>query len=165
MAELARALGPTAGVVSSPLRRALATAQGLGRGPVAVDQRWVEIDYGELEGRPLADVPGDLWRRWRADPTYRPSGGESLAEVGERVRAACEELFGTPDAGARDQKGDVVVVSHVSPIKAAVAWSLGVSDAAVWRLFLSTGSVTRIGFSGGTPILHSYNERPVASTR
>ena len=36
--------------------------------------------------------------------------------LGERVRAACNEL------GSASGEHNVVVVSHVSPIKAAVAW-------------------------------------------
>ncbi|MHB8219483.1 MAG: histidine phosphatase family protein [Acidimicrobiales bacterium] len=161
-AALAPDLGPVGRLVSSPLRRALDTAAALRIGglPVEVDDRWVEVDYGEHEGRPLGDVPADVWRRWRSDPGYRPAGGESLEEVGERVRTACEELFAAPGAGARADDGDVVVVSHVSPIKAAVAWALGTGDGLDWRLRLSTGSVTRIGWGADAPVLHCFNWVP-----
>ena len=57
--------------------------------------------------------------------------------------------------------GDVVVVSHVSPIKAAVAWALGTVDL-YWRLHLRTASVTRIGWNRDAPILHGFNEVAVA---
>jgi broad specificity phosphatase PhoE len=50
------------------------------------------------------------------------------------------------------------VVSHVSPVKAAVAWALGASETVVWRMFLSTASVTRIAWGAGSPVLRSYNE-------
>jgi broad specificity phosphatase PhoE len=122
-----------------------------------VDARWIEVDYGELEGRALGDVPSDLWTRGRADPAFRPPGGESLAEVGVRVREACEDLFARAGEGARGD-GDVVVVSHVSPIKAAVAWALGAGDQVAWRLYLATASVTRIGWRDDGPVLHRYNE-------
>ena len=145
-------------LISSPLARARDTAQALGTGlPVEVDERWIEVDYGELEGTPLRDVPAELWARWRADPTFSPPGGESLAAVAERVRSACDELFARPDEGARGDD-DVVVVSHVSPIKAAVAWALGAGDAVVWRLYLATASITRIGWGSDGPVLHRYNE-------
>ncbi|MGH9207720.1 MAG: histidine phosphatase family protein, partial [Acidimicrobiales bacterium] len=50
-------------VVSSPLLRARETAEALALDvPVEVDERWVEIDYGELEGLPLGDVPSEVWR-------------------------------------------------------------------------------------------------------
>ena len=47
---------PAARVVSSPLRRTRETAEAFGR-PVEIDERWIELDYGELDGTPLRDVP------------------------------------------------------------------------------------------------------------
>ncbi len=147
--------------VSSPLRRALDTAAELDLGrPVMVDERWVEVDYGVLEGRPVGEVPADVWHRWRTDTGFRPEGGESLAEVSARVGEACAELFAEPGEGARSESGDVVVVSHVSPIKAAVAWALGARGPVAARMHLSTGSVTRIRWGGAGPVLVTYNEVP-----
>ena len=163
-AALSSALGLVNRLVSSPLRRARDTAAALELDvPVEVDERWIEVDYGELEGRALKAVPPELWTRWRADPMFRPPGGESLAEVGVRVRGACDQLFARAGEGAR-AVGDVVVVSHVSPIKAAVAWALGTGDEVVWRLYLSTASITRIGWRNDGPVLHRYNET-VSSAR
>jgi broad specificity phosphatase PhoE len=156
-ASLRGSFGPVSRLVSSPLRRAFDTAGALGLdAPVEVDERWVEVDYGELEGRSLGDVPAELWSRWRADPNFRPAGGESLADVGVRVRGACDELFARAGEGARGD-ADVVVVSHVSPIKAAVAWALGAEDRVVWRLYLATASITRIGWRNDSAVLHTYN--------
>ncbi len=165
-AALAELLGPVARLVSSPLSRARDTALALGLGlPVEIDDRWIEVDYGEHEGRQLTDVPADVWTRWRSDPTFRPEGGETLAEVGQRVAAACEELFETDGAGARDRDAEVVVVSHVSPIKAAVAWAVGAGASLDFRLHLSTGSLTRIGWGTTGPVLHTYNAQPVPPVR
>jgi broad specificity phosphatase PhoE len=154
---IGRMLRPVGRLVSSPLGRALDTASALGLDiPVEVDERWIEVDYGEYDGEPLGAVPAEVWRRWRSDPGFRPPGGETLEEMGGRVRAACAELFGDDDSGAR-QDSDVVVVSHVSPIKAAVAWALGRDDALAWRLYLATASITVIGWGAGGPVLHRYN--------
>jgi broad specificity phosphatase PhoE len=149
---LARSMGEVARVVSSPLERARETAAALGR-PVDVDERWVEIDYGEYDGLPYGDVPDEVWQRWRSDPAWTPPGGESLAAVGRRVRAACEDL------AAEAEGADVVVVSHVSPIKAAVAWALGVGDEVAWRMFLDVASVSRITVGPRGATLRSYNDR------
>ena len=64
--------------------------------------------------------------------------------------------------GARRIDGgeaDVVVVSHVSPIKAAVAWCLGAADETAWRMFLDVAAVSRLSVGPRGPSLHSYNER------
>jgi broad specificity phosphatase PhoE len=148
-------------VISSPLERARDTAAALDLGlPIEIDDRWVELDYGEFDGQPLSSVPAEVWKRWRSDPNYRPPGGETLAEAGVRVRSACEELFaGAESAEAR--AGDVVVVSHVSPIKAAVCWAMGLGDEGAWRLYLATASITRIAWgAGATPVLQRFNETP-----
>ena len=151
--RIAAALGSldVAAVVSSPLRRARETAEALGL-PVEIDDRWIELDYGDFEGRPINEVPADEWERWRADLEFAPPAGESLAALGRRVRAACDDLAQT----ARER--DVVVFTHVSPIKAALAWALGVSDAVSWRSYVAVASITRIGFGGAGPSLRSFNE-------
>ena len=139
-------------VVSSPLLRARQTAAAFGL-PVEVDERWIELDYGVYDGRAPSDMPDDMWAAWRADPAWAPEGGESLVSVGRRVRHACEELSTSvpPDA-------DVVIVSHVSPIKAAVAWALGVGVETSWRLFLSPGSITVIGWGELGASLRTFND-------
>jgi broad specificity phosphatase PhoE len=150
-ATLAARIPADARVVASPLRRARETAAAFGR-PVEVDERWIELDYGEFDGKPIADVPRELWTAWRADPHFVPAGGESLAMLGTRVRAACDALLDD----ARD--GDVVVVSHVSPIKAAIAWALGTGDEITWRLFVQLASITRVAIGPWGPSLHAFNE-------
>jgi broad specificity phosphatase PhoE len=155
---------PVRSLRSSPLMRARDTADLLGLGLVPeIDDRWIEVDYGEFEAQPLSGLPAEVWQRWRTDPEFRPAGGETLAEVDQRIAAACDELFATKGSGARASDGDVVVVSHVTPIKAAVAWALGASAGLSWRLHLQTASVTRIGWGNGAPVLESFNE--VASDR
>ncbi|GAA2556505.1 histidine phosphatase family protein [Pseudonocardia hydrocarbonoxydans] len=149
--ELAAALPRPSRVVSSPLRRARETAAALAPDAVEVDERWIEMDYGDLDGAVPADVDAGTWRRWRTDPDFVPAGGESLAAVGVRVREACHELA---DDAAR---GDVVVVSHVSPIKAAVAWALGVDDTTAWRMFLADAGVCRIDTGGPVPRLLTFS--------
>jgi broad specificity phosphatase PhoE len=147
-------------VISSSLQRAQRTAEALGTGlPVEIDDRWIEVDYGEFDGRPLGSVPDEVWTRWRSDPDFRPPGGETLSEAGVRVRAACEELFAADGEGARGP-GVVVVVSHVSPIKAATCWALGLGDEGAWRLYLATASLTRITWGASGPVLARFNETP-----
>jgi len=145
----------------SPLLRTTQTARLLGvEAPTAIDERAIELDYGTLDGERLVDVDPVLWGRWLTEPTFAPEGGESLADLGRRMEGLVEELFAVRGEGARSREGDVVVVSHVSPIKAAVAWALGADELVAWRLRLSTGSVTRIDLGPHGPQLVSFNEVP-----
>jgi broad specificity phosphatase PhoE len=142
-------------VIASPLRRAIDTGTAIAlehRLAVETDERLVELDYGAWDQRGLRDIPPETWAAWRADPTFAPPGGESLLHVTARVADFCDEHLG-------DEL--VVAVSHVSPIKAAVCWALGVDQNATWRMFLDLGSVSRIARrDGAAPHLVSYNEVP-----
>ena len=149
---------PLAAIYTSPLLRARQTAAAFGR-PVEVDQRWIEMDYGELDGTPVTDVAADVWERWRADASFVPAGGESLAAVGRRVREACAELL------EEARVADVVVVTHVSPIKAAVAWALGSGDEVAWRMFVEDASVARIAVGPAGPLLMGFNQSPLDRER
>lgn len=148
---LGAAIGSVDRVLTSPLTRTRQTAAQLGA-PVEVDERWIELDYGDLDGTPTRDVAPDLWQRWRSDVDFAPPGGESFRQLGERVRAACDDLV--EEAMARD----VVVVTHVSPIKAAIAWALDTPVDVVWRLYVAPASISRIAITPSGAVLHSFNE-------
>jgi probable phosphoglycerate mutase len=138
-------------VISSPLKRAVETATAFGK-PIEIDDRWLEISYGEYEGVPYSDVPSEVWQRWRNDFGFVPAGGESLAALDVRVREACEDLT------ERASRGNVVVVSHVSPMKSAVAWALDVDIGISWNCHLDQASICRVQFRGRRPLLTTFNE-------
>lgn len=137
-------------VVCSPLLRTQETAAAIGL-PITVDERWIELDYGALEGAPFRDLPPETLAQWMSDPEFAPAGGESIAALGVRVRSACDDL--ADEAAERD----IVVVSHVSPVKAAVAWALGVGDEITWRLYVAPASVTKLAVGPTRRSLHLFN--------
>ena len=154
-AAIASAVGKVDRIVSSPLRRALETATALAEQlglPVEVDDRWIELDYGEWDELPVGGVSPETWASWRMDDDFCPPGGESLAGLQSRVAGACAAL-------ARDSAGeDVAVFTHVSPIKAAIAWALGVGPSVSWRMYVEQASISRIRLGGPVPSLVSFNE-------
>ena len=157
-AALATALPRAAPIVSSPLRRAQETAATLGpaHGPPTLDERWIELDYGDFEGRLIDDVRPAIWENWLTDPSWTPLNGESLAQAEARVRAACEDL--RPHA---ERNEDVIVVTHVNPIKLAVAWAVGAPAQLVLRLYVELASITTIGIGhAGQPVLTSFGSLP-----
>jgi broad specificity phosphatase PhoE len=84
-------------IVSSPLRRAIETAETVARGRIVeADPRLMEMDYGAWEGLTYeqidaVDVSGRA--RWMEDPEAWPCpGGESGADVAARARSFLVDL-------------------------------------------------------------------------
>ena len=142
---------PHARVISSPLMRAVQTAQAIS-GDVEIDDRFIELDYGSWDGIAMSEVDPTQWANWRDDSSFRPPGGESLLELEHRVKPALEQLRNE----AQDR--DVVVVSHVSPIKCAVTWALNVESHVTWRFHLDRASICRIAVTARGLSVLSLNE-------
>jgi alpha-ribazole phosphatase len=148
---LARTLAGADLVLSSPLMRAIQTAEALGK-PITVDDRWIELDFGEHDGLRREDIEPATWHRLRSDIYYAPAGGESLADVLARVVPALADAL----VLARDQ--EVVIFTHVLPIKAALATVLGAGIDVSWRCHLDPASITQIAATPSGPVLRSFNE-------
>src|SRR4051794_20638503 len=117
-AALAPALGAFAPerVITTDLRRARETAQALGHPAAVPDPVWREIDVGEWEGRPLAELPAGQEPAWRGGDLV-PPGGERWEELEARVADALDGLIA---AG-----GDWLVVTHGGGTRAGVAHGAG----------------------------------------
>jgi alpha-ribazole phosphatase len=117
--QLAEALQdqPLDVLYASDLRRAAETAAAIGQATglaVHYDPRLREIHQGEWQGLLVTEIEQrypDLFRRWREAPlTVTLPGGESIAQMRERVLAAVEEIV------RRHPGQRVALVIHKLPI-------------------------------------------------
>lgn len=129
-------------IVSSPLARARATAQavadatGLG---VEVHDGLIETDFGAWEGltfREAAERDPELHSRWLGHDDVAPPGGESFAQVGQRLAQTRSDLVD------RYRGRRVLAVSHVTPIKSLLREALGVGPELLFRLHLDLASLS-----------------------
>lgn len=147
---------------ASPLDRAQDTARLCvpTREPLTKES-FIEVDYGSLDGRPLADITTEQWREFEAQHQHPLLDGESLASVDRRVYAELDALLDDPLSLLYRDDEHLAIVSHVSPIKAAITWGLGVSGAAAWRMRVDNGSMSIIGIRRGEPMLIRANVVPL----
>ncbi len=145
----------------SPLIRARETAAlALPDFEAVVKESFVEVDYGELDGQPLSAISPEGWRALEHDHGAAFGAGESLANVDKRVHAELDALLDDESSLLHAHDRHLAIVSHVSPIKSATVWALGVTGSTTWRTRLDNGSITTIGLRAGTPQLVRFNAVP-----
>jgi probable phosphoglycerate mutase len=135
-------------VVTSPVRRtresAEILAERLGVGLVE-EPGFAEMEFGTWDGMTFAEVreqrPEEI-ESWLGSLDVAPAGGESFREVEKRV------LDGLDGVLERYAGKTVVVVSHVTPIKILVAHAVDAPLQSLFRMELSTASVSVVSFFG-----------------
>jgi len=161
---------PITAVYSSPLERAVETAQAVAQPhnlPVQIVEAMGEVRYGEWTGGELKELAThELWRGVQYYPSgTRFPGGETLGEVQMRTITALNNLGEQyPDNQV------VVVVSHADVIKLVVAYYIGMHIDLFQRLVINPASVTALLFEPMGPRLIAFNDtgslehlRPVSS--
>ncbi|MFJ9365247.1 bifunctional RNase H/acid phosphatase [Nocardia sp. NPDC101769] len=152
-AMLARKGGIEA-IACSPLGRAKETAEAAGRAlglPVRVLDGLTETDFGAWEGMTFQEArerDPELHGRWLGDPSIPAPGGESFDQVRERVEAVRRDLV------ALYPGANVLVVSHVTPIKTLLQLALGVGPSLLYRLHLDLAALSIAEFypDGGSTV-------------
>ncbi len=112
------------GVYSSPLQRALTTAQVASGRDVTTDERLIEADFGNWEKKTkeefMAEDP-DLWKAWIADPSTAKAGG--TGETGREVVQRVDHFFG--EMLTKHGSGNIMVVAHNGVNRLYMAYKLG----------------------------------------
>ena len=159
---LAEALcrAPIQAIYSSPLERAVETAQPLAQAlalPVQVRPGLLEVDFGRWVGKtPKQMARMKLWPVVQKTPSQaRFPGGESFTEAQQRLIQDLEAI-------AFENQPDklVAIFSHADAIKLAVAYFLGLPLDNFQRLAVDTASITSVVVpEDGSPLLVSLNQK------
>jgi alpha-ribazole phosphatase len=144
-----------AAIYASPLLRTRQTAEAVARRvglSVQLEPAFREIEYGEWDGRPAAEIRATdraRYEAWVARPAeVAPPGGETAAAIAARAVPALEAVV------RRHPEGRVLVVSHKATIRVLVCALLGV-DLNLFRVRVGApvASVTAIEFRSTGPLL------------
>jgi broad specificity phosphatase PhoE len=138
-------------VISSPLSRALETCRlALPSRSIEPSEALLEWDYGEYEGLTTEQIrrkrPG--WVLWRDGCP----GGESPAEVGDRVDPLVAELL--------KARSDVVLFAHGHVLRVLAARWLGLRPGDGALLALSTGTLSALGWERENAVVRFWNAPP-----
>lgn len=157
------AVVPLVGVVTSPLERCRETSDLLlrrqgGAPDLTVDDALTECDYGDWQGRSLADLAREaLWSTVQTHPAAVTfPGGESLPAMQARAVAAVRRH----DAAVEEQHGAGAVwaaVSHGDVIKSVLADALGMHLDLFQRLEVGPASVSLVRYGPLRPHVIATN--------
>jgi broad specificity phosphatase PhoE len=145
---------PVQNIYASPLDRAHHTAEAiaerLGLTP-EIDPGLAEYDLGAWEGMSFNELWSEkkLFDNMRADPDYRPHGGESPKQVGDRLADSLRRI------ADRHPGERVVVVSHGGALSIAFGLLLD-NDYGSWTRVMNNCAITELALDP-QPELVSFN--------
>ena len=160
---LAKALSaiPIKAIYSSPLERAIETAEPIARVhklTIQVEVGLLESDIGKWQGRAWKSIR--LMKAWKivqhSPSRFRFPEGESFPEMQTRVVSALERII----QNHKKLNEIVACVFHADPIKLAVSHFLGLPLDHFQRLGCDTGSVTVLNIGEMGAALMKLNQRP-----
>ena len=137
-------------IVASPLGRARETAEILSSEPVSTDPRFVELSWGDWEGRTARDLARDPKIDFRPthewDRDTKAPNGESAREAWERIRPALAELAATPEP--------VLIITHKALMRVVLgqAWRGDAPEIKRGRLYPLTLGSTGLVSDPGAPV-------------
>lgn len=156
---------PLAVIVSSPLERCrqtaramLAAREGTHDLVVDVDRGISECDYGEWQGRKLAELAKEpLWKTVQTQPSAAAfPGGESLSTMQARAVAAVRRHDAVVEE-AHGAGGVWVAVSHGDIIKSVLADALGMHLDLFQRINVDPASVSIVRYTSVRPYVLATN--------
>lgn len=145
-------------VISSPLERALETAEFIATAQalnISTDEGFNEIDFGSWMGKSFQELFGtEHWKTYNKSRSIAcPPGGEFLMQVQSRAWSSMEKIV------ARHAAADatIAVVTHGDVIRALLLLLLGMPIDHIHRLEAAPASVSEVSLGTGNPRVVSVN--------
>ncbi len=150
---------PLQAIYSSPLSRAMETALPIARAkalPVAPRPEFIDMDFGEWQGRPLREVRekySELYRLWRERPeAVHFPGGENLIQVRARAWEGLQEVV------RENPEKTVLILAHRVITKVLICAGLGLDDSHFWHIKQDTTAVNCLEYRRGFFVTSLVND-------
>lgn len=144
-------------IVSSPLKRALQTAEAINRFhhlSIEHEKNLMELNMGDFEGivfQEMQEKYGDFLRRWIRNPAFvAMPGGESLAELQERAWSAVERIVARP--------GTTLLASHNFTIMTILCRIKEENLSHIREVHVDVASKTLVEFKDGKGDIVVFND-------
>ncbi|RDJ32211.1 MAG: histidine phosphatase family protein [Crenarchaeota archaeon] len=129
-------------IYTSPIQRAKHTAEIVGNhnsiDPI-VDERLIELDMGKFTGMKYDDIfssHGNVFLKfYQGDVEIAHQGVETFAQVKSRVQSIVDHVI------SQHSGKNIVLVTHMDPIKAMISSVLGLSPERMFELIVANASI------------------------
>ncbi|MEU8774955.1 histidine phosphatase family protein [Streptomyces sp. NPDC048606] len=147
-------------VLTSPLSRAVATAQLAGLSGSVPDPDLHEWDYGGYEGVTTAEIRRTHpdWSLW--SDGVPPGDADHPGESAEQVGARADRVLARVAPVLAADGGEVVLVAHGHFLRVLTARYLGLPPTGGGLFLLRTGTVGVLSTEHGLPVVAGWNTRP-----
>jgi broad specificity phosphatase PhoE len=143
-------------IYTSNLKRAAETAEIIARGRglrVAPRENLAELDFGRFEGLTHDEIVKSYPDWEPSNSSFADYGGESLEQLGQRIKAFEKELRSDNPADT-----DILIIAHSGPLRVLLCALLGM-DVVNWRRFrLAPASLTIVEDVEREPVLTRLND-------
>jgi alpha-ribazole phosphatase/probable phosphoglycerate mutase len=151
---------PFTAVYSSPLQRALHTAQITGGGKTVVtDDRLVETDFGAWEGKTKEEATKDdpaILSSWEQDPSSTKAGG--TGETALQVTTRVTDFFNFLQQ--QHTEGNILVVAHNGVNRFYLSHKLGMPLKNYHQIIQDNSTITQFTLDKhGLLVLYKLNSR------
>ena len=153
---------PVAQIFSSRQKRALETAQAVGRRQhvaVTVIDGLEEVEFGEWEGKTWDEISREYpeeFKVWCTEPAeIVPPGGESRPQIYRRIGNALKEIL-------RRSRGDIAIVSHGAALAYMVSIMLEKELGDHDEIIVKNASISTVEYDRETGKFHMVEANDVS---
>jgi len=144
-------------IVSSPLKRALQTAEAINRFhhlPIQCEEDLMELNMGDFEGivfQEMIENHGDFLKRWAEDPaSVIMPGGESLTELQRRAWGVIKRIIVKP--------GTTLLAAHNFTIMTILCKIKAMDLSQIRQVHVDVASKTFVEFNKGKGTIVLFND-------
>jgi alpha-ribazole phosphatase len=124
--------------------------------PLFADPRLREMSFGEWEGLNYQEIETsqpEALKAWEADfLNYSPKGGETAAQMFERVFAAHSQI------AEQHSEASVILVAHGGSLQALLAHLMGLPIDRMWQFHMSNTGISEVSLYAAGAVLNLFND-------
>ncbi|URZ15902.1 alpha-ribazole phosphatase [Clostridium felsineum] len=140
-------------IISSPLKRAKATAEIIGNTNIIYEDNLKEINFGLFDNLSYKEIRAQYpeeCEKWINNNDFTFPHGESFSRMYTRVQNFVDKI--------KTKEGSILVVTHSGIIRSIIAYLLNMEEEKAWHFSIDNCGITVIDITKGYAVLRALNK-------